>query len=110
MPIVNQEPSLVDMSRDTEIKMRRLEALQLSGVGSGFITFYGNSITQTVSVGGRATSTAPSGWLMCNGNGLDKRIYPALFKAIGYAHGGSGNTFNLPNIGYSAVIPCVIKL
>ena len=45
-----------------------------------------------------AMSTAPTGYLKANGAGLAPGTYPALFAAIGYTHGGSGGTFNLPDL------------
>ena len=43
------------------------------------------------------TSTAPTGYLLCNGAGISTTTYAALFAVIGYSFGGSGGTFNLPN-------------
>ncbi len=65
-----------------------------SGVGvipAGTINLYGGS-------------SAPSDWLLCNGSSVSKNTYPALFSAIGYTYGGSGNNFNLPDLrGRTAV-------
>jgi microcystin-dependent protein len=44
-----------------------------------------------------AGSSAPSGWLICQGQSLSTSAFPALFAAIGYIYGGSGSTFNLPD-------------
>ena len=41
-------------------------------------------------------TTAPDGWLLCNGQALSKTEYADLFNAIGTNYGGSGSTFNLP--------------
>lgn len=38
------------------------------------------------------------GWLKCDGRGMDKVLFNLLFQVIGYQFGGSGNTFNLPNL------------
>jgi microcystin-dependent protein len=46
-----------------------------------------------------AGATPPTGWLGCNGQALSTTTYAALFAAIGYRYGGSGATFNLPNLG-----------
>ena len=45
-------------------------------------------------------STAPSGYLLCDGSAVSRTDYAALFTAIGTAYGvGDGvNTFNLPNL------------
>jgi microcystin-dependent protein len=43
--------------------------------------------------------TPPTGWLICNGASLATTgTYAALFAIIGYAFGGSGANFNLPNL------------
>ena len=45
-------------------------------------------------------STAPAGWLVCNGAEVDRTLYAGLFAAIGLTF-GSGNgttTFNLPDM------------
>jgi microcystin-dependent protein len=45
-----------------------------------------------------AGSTAPSGYLMCDGRSLSTAgTYAALFAVIGYAYGGSGASFNIPD-------------
>lgn len=47
-----------------------------------------------------AGSTAPSGWLICDGSTVSRRIYSDLFKVIGTTYGaGDGNTtFTLPDM------------
>lgn len=45
-----------------------------------------------------AGTTEPSGWLFCFGQSLSTTTYAALFSAIGYAYGGSGGSFNLPDL------------
>ena len=44
-------------------------------------------------------STAPSGWLLCNGSAISRTTYAELFAAIGTLHGsGDGSTtFHLPD-------------
>ena len=41
-------------------------------------------------------TTAPDGWLLCDGRALNKTEYADLFDDIGTNYGGSGSTFNLP--------------
>lgn len=47
-----------------------------------------------------AGSTAPSGWIICDGAAVSRSTYSDLFTAIGTAYGeGNGSTtFNLPNL------------
>ena len=44
-------------------------------------------------------SSAPAGWLMCNGQAVSRTTYSSLFAIVGTAYGaGDGSTtFNLPN-------------
>jgi len=37
------------------------------------------------------------GWVRCDGRALDKTAFNLLFQVVGYAFGGSGNTFYLPD-------------
>lgn len=43
-------------------------------------------------------ASLPAGYLICDGAGVDTTTYAGLFAAIGYAFGGAGATFNLPNL------------
>jgi len=47
-----------------------------------------------------AGSTAPNGWLMCDGSSVSRITYSDLFKVIGttYGVGNSNNTFALPDM------------
>ena len=47
-----------------------------------------------------AGSTAPSGWLICNGQAVSRTTYAALFAVIGttYGVGDGSTTFNVPNL------------
>lgn len=45
-------------------------------------------------------SSAPSGWLMCNGGAVSRTTYSALFAVIGttYGSGDGSSTFNVPDL------------
>lgn len=45
-------------------------------------------------------STAPDGWLFCDGSQISRTTYAALFAVIGttYGAGDGSTTFNLPNL------------
>lgn len=45
------------------------------------------------------TNTTVPNYLNCDGGSYSTTAYPSLFSAIGYAYGGSGSTFNVPNFG-----------
>jgi microcystin-dependent protein len=42
--------------------------------------------------------TPPTGWFICNGQLLSTTAYPALFAILGYAYGGSGANFAVPDL------------
>jgi microcystin-dependent protein len=44
-----------------------------------------------------AGTSAPAGWLMCDGRSLPTASYPDLFAALSYSYGGSGANFSLPD-------------
>ena len=43
-------------------------------------------------------ASIPAGWLLCDGASVATATYPDLHTAIGYAYGGAGANFNLPNM------------
>ena len=45
-----------------------------------------------------AFNVLPAGWALCNGQALSTSANSALYSLIGYTYGGSGTTFNLPNL------------
>lgn len=44
-----------------------------------------------------AGATIPDGWLLCDGGSYATADYPELFDAIGYAWGGAGASFGVPD-------------
>jgi microcystin-dependent protein len=60
---------------------------------------YFTSLAPSGAVMAFAGTTAPSGWLLCNGATVSRSTYADLFSAIGTAHGvGDGSTtFVLPD-------------
>lgn len=58
-------------------------ALVPQGTPTGIISAFGGT-------------TAPSGWLVCDGASYSTTTYYNLFAAIGYTWGGSGGSFNVP--------------
>ena len=45
-----------------------------------------------------AGATAPTGWLLCDGTSYATTSYATLFAVVGYTFGGSGASFNVPNL------------
>lgn len=51
-----------------------------------------------------AFNWVPQGWLACNGASYTLNQYQALVAVIGYTYGGSGQTFNVPNLQGEAIV------
>lgn len=74
------EADIDDLETDVALLVGR-------GVPSGAISPY-------------AGSSAPTGWLLCDGTAVSRTTYAALFALIGttYGAGDGSTTFNLPNL------------
>lgn len=59
--------------------------VQQAGVPIGAITMFGGT-------------AMPPNWTICAGQALDTTTYAKLFAVIGYIYGGSGTSFNVPNL------------
>lgn len=93
--------STAELNKMTGVTATTAEINYLSGVTSSiqtqinsFATFPAGAI---IAYGG---TSAPSGWLLCDGTAVDRTTYATLFGVIGIAY-GSGNgstTFNIPDL------------
>lgn len=45
-----------------------------------------------------AGSTAPAGWLICDGRSVSSTDFPELYAVIGTTYGGYGSNFQLPDL------------
>lgn len=86
----------------------RAAALALSFIGSVFADTIGAGGISGISTSVRipagvvvdyAGSSAPAGWVMCNGQAISRTAYPSLYAAIGttYGVGDGSTTFNVPD-------------
>ena len=53
-----------------------------------------------------AGSTIPDTFLLCDGSALDITEYSELFSVIGYTYGGSGDSFNIPDLRGKVLVGC----
>ena len=72
-----------------------VKATSFSGDGSSLT---GISGTPAGAVIYHAGSTPPTGFIKANGASLSTTTYADLFAAIGYTYGGSGGSFNVPDL------------
>ena len=68
---------------------------------SGSVSFLPSGCIMTY-----AGTTAPSGWLLCYGQAINRTTYSSLFAAIGttYGTGNGSTTFNLPDLRGRSVL------
>ena len=71
-------------------------------IPSASMQMFAGAITQSASAG-VVTTTAPTGWLLCNGDAVSRTTYSALWTALGqtsspYGQGNGSTTFNLPDL------------
>jgi len=90
----------VKVGSDAEMSPRR----QLTSVGYAFRASVAESVNNTASIIPAGTvvafagTTAPAGWLLCDGTSYLRATYATLFTAIGTAHGtADGTHFNVPD-------------
>jgi len=63
----------------------------IEGVNTGIVVPWGSA-------------SIPSGFLECNGQSVSTTTYAALFAVIGYTYGGSGASFNVPDLTDRTVV------
>jgi microcystin-dependent protein len=101
-------------SRLTDARTPHSHASSHSSNGSDPITIAQSQVTDlTTDLSGKAPisaitpagvisqfagSSAPDGYLLCTGQSVSTTTFANLFAAIGYTYGGSGSSFNIPNL------------
>ena len=73
-----------------------ITANSFSGDGSGLTGLGGGTPAGAVIY--HAASTAPTGFIKANGASISTSTYSDLFAVIGYSYGGSGGSFNVPDL------------
>jgi microcystin-dependent protein len=108
---------LMENSKSLEDHLDTAYLKNSGGTVAGSATFTGSvTLPGTISLGGTLISTlnfpptgsitmyggssAPAGWLRCDGTAISRATYPALFSIIStqYGAGNGSTTFNLPNL------------
>jgi microcystin-dependent protein len=97
---VNSIDATIDLGRtSTRFKDAHfsgtVNANSFSGDGSGLTGIAG---TPAGAVIYHAANTAPTGFIKANGASISTSTYSDLFAVIGYTFGGSGGSFNVPDL------------
>lgn len=76
-----------------------MEKISLVNIGSDLYV-NGLNVIPTGSIVCFSGATVPQGWLLCNGQAINRSAYINLFTTIGviYGVGDGSSTFNLPNL------------
>ena len=84
---LNENPNVADINKVTDDDMNEIKTTINANTPVGCINLY-------------AGSTAPTGWLICDGSAVSRTTYANLFSVIGttYGTGNGSTTFNLPNL------------
>ena len=84
---LNENPSVAEINKVTDDNMNEIKDTINTNTPVGSINLY-------------AGSTAPTGWLICDGSAVSRTTYANLFSVIGttYGTGDGSTTFNLPNL------------
>ena len=84
---LNENPNVADINKVTDDDMNEIKTTINTNTPVGCINLY-------------AGSTAPTGWLICDGSAVSRTTYADLFNAIGtsYGAGDGSTTFNVPNL------------
>lgn len=84
---LNENQSVADINKVTDDDMNEIKTTINTNTPVGCINLY-------------AGSTAPTGWLICDGSAVSRTTYANLFSVIGttYGTGDGSTTFNIPNL------------
>ena len=84
---LNENPNVADINKVTDDDMNEIKTTINTNTPVGCINLY-------------AGSTAPTGWLICDGSAVSRTTYANLFSVIGttYGAGDGSTTFNVPNL------------
>ena len=84
---LNENPSVAEINKVTDDNMNEIKDTINTNTPVGSISLF-------------AGTTAPSGWLICDGSAVSRTTYADLFSVIGttYGTGDGSTTFNIPNL------------
>ena len=84
---LNENPSVAEINKVTDDNMNEIKDTINTNTPVGSISLF-------------AGTTAPTGWLICDGSAVSRTTYANLFSVIGttYGTGDGSTTFNIPNL------------
>lgn len=90
---INSNSSVADINKINDSDMNEIKTTVNTNTPVGSISMF-------------AGSTAPNGWLICDGSAVSRTTYSNLFSVIGitYGSGDGSTTFNVPNLKGKVVV------
>lgn len=84
---LNTNPNVAEINKVTDNNMNEIKNAVNTNTPVGSISLF-------------AGTTAPNGWLICDGSAVSRTTYANLFSVIGttYGTGDGSTTFNIPNL------------
>lgn len=84
---INTNAGVADINKVKDADMNEIKSTVNTNTPVGTVSLF-------------AGSTAPTGWLICNGSAVSRTTYASLYSVIGttYGNGDGSTTFNLPNL------------
>lgn len=84
---LNENSSVAEINKVTDDNMNEIKDTINTNTPVGSISLF-------------AGTTAPTGWLICDGSAVSRTTYADLFSVIGttYGTGDGSTTFNIPNL------------
>ena len=84
---LNTNPNVAEINKVTDNNMNEIKNAVNTNTPVGSISLF-------------AGTTAPTGWLICDGSAVSRTTYADLFNVIGttYGTGDGSTTFNIPNL------------
>lgn len=84
---LNENPSVAEINKVTDDNMNEIKNAVNTNTPVGSISLF-------------AGTTAPNGWLICDGSAVSRTTYANLFSVIGttYGTGDGSTTFNIPDL------------
>lgn len=96
---INSVDTELNSKQDTLVSGTNIKTINNNSIlGSGNITIGSSTIVGGVLL--YSGSTAPDGYLLCDGTAVSRTTYSELYSVIGttYGSGDGSTTFNLPNL------------
>lgn len=99
--VITIDPNLTEtIDGSTTLAVNAGESVLIYCTGTAWVTIGKSSGVPSGAMTGYGGTSAPSGWLLCDGSAISRTTYASLFSAIGttFGVGDGSSTFNLPDM------------